>query len=61
MNKQDQIWARIKSVKARRAVKAERLADRMPGNDKQKIETMEQIIEILRQRLRDNGLSDDMR
>ena len=61
MNKQDQIWARIKSAKARRAVKAERLADRMPGNDKQKIETMEQIIEILRQRLRDNGLSDDMR
>ena len=61
MNKQEQILARIKSAKARRAVKAEKLAHRMPGTEKQKIAAMEQIIEVLRQRLRDNGLSDDMR
>jgi len=61
MNKQEQIYARIKAARARKAVKPEKLADRMPGTDKHKIAQMERIIEILRQRLRDNGLSDDMR
>lgn len=61
MSKQDQIFARIKAARSRKAINAERLADRMPGDDKQKIAAMEQIIEVLRQRLRDNGLSDEMR
>lgn len=62
-DKSDKIFARIRAAQKRRSqvIDAEKLSDRMPGTDKQKLAEMEQIIEILRQRLRENGLSDKVR
>lgn len=61
--KQDQIFDRISRQRARHSgkVKADNISARMPGSDKQKLAAMEQMIEVLRQRLRDNGLSDEVR
>lgn len=62
-SKSDEIFARIRAQADRRtkAVKYDNISARMPGTDKQKLAAMEQMIEVLRQRLRDNGLSDDVR
>jgi hypothetical protein len=62
-DKSDKIFARIRAAQKRRSqfIGAEKLSDRMIGSDKQKLAEMEQIIEVLRQRLRENDLSDKVR